>query len=333
MLSLLTDDKLRRVLARMLDPNEFLGDHGIRSLSKVHLENPYVFHSDGQDYRVGYLPAESDTGMFGGNSNWRGPIWAPINALLVRALLQMYAYYGDDVQGRVPDWLGAAHDAVSRWRRSCRTAWARSSSATTRAAVPSTAARRSSSTIRGGTTTCSSTSTSTATTAPGLGASHQTGWTAVIPAMMQLFAQLSPEKILHPDATLAEIARERDASRTRRGRIREAPAALPDQHPRLPPGARGCAGATRDAGGHPGRVPRRHRGKGVRLGLVPGRLADRPRRARDLAVEPEAGRGVPPRSPRSARAGHERLAVRDHGVPRARRLRRRRRAGAAARRG
>ena len=91
MLSLLDDEKLRRVLARMLDPNEFLGDHGIRSISRYHLEHPYVFNSDGQEYRVGYLPAESDTGMFGGNSNWRGPIWAPINALFVRAFIQMYA--------------------------------------------------------------------------------------------------------------------------------------------------------------------------------------------------------------------------------------------------
>ena len=97
-----------------------------------------------QEYRVDYLPAESDSGMFGGNSNWRGPIWAPINALIVRALLQMYALLRRRVPGRVPDRLGPAHDPVRGRARSSRTAWARSSCATTRAAGPSTAARRSS---------------------------------------------------------------------------------------------------------------------------------------------------------------------------------------------
>jgi len=81
LLSLLSDDKLRRVLARMLDPAEFLGDYGIRSLSRYHLDRPYVFHAGDREYRVSYLPAESDTGMFGGNSNWRGPVslshWRP----------------------------------------------------------------------------------------------------------------------------------------------------------------------------------------------------------------------------------------------------------------
>ena len=74
MISMLTEDKLRRVLARMLDPAEFLGDHGIRSLSRYHLEHPYIFYSGNAQYRVDYLPAESNSGMFGGNSNWRGPI-------------------------------------------------------------------------------------------------------------------------------------------------------------------------------------------------------------------------------------------------------------------
>ena len=85
MLSLLDEKKLRRVLARMLDPEEFLGDHGIRSLSRVHLDHPYIFQAGNQEFRVNYLPAESDTGMFGGNSNWRGPIWAPINTLIIRS--------------------------------------------------------------------------------------------------------------------------------------------------------------------------------------------------------------------------------------------------------
>ena len=166
MLSLLTDDKLRRVLARMLDPAEFLGDYGIRSLSRYHLDHPYVFYSGAQEFRVGYLPAESDTGMFGGNSNWRGPIWAPINALIVRALLQMYAYYGDDVQGRVPDRIGAAHEPVPGGPGTVEPARRPSSCATARGGVRSTAGPRSSTTTRTGGTTCCSSSTSTATTAP-----------------------------------------------------------------------------------------------------------------------------------------------------------------------
>jgi hypothetical protein len=80
----------------MLDEKEFLSPHGIRSLSRVHEGHPYVFRSGQQEYRVSYLPAESDSGMFGGNSNWRGPIWMPVNVLIIRALLQYYAYYGND---------------------------------------------------------------------------------------------------------------------------------------------------------------------------------------------------------------------------------------------
>src|SRR5262249_16168549 len=95
MAAILDETKLRRVLARMLDENEFLSQYGVRSLSRYHAAHPYVIHVDGQEYRVSYLPAESDTGMFGGNSNWRGPIWTPVNALIIRALLQYYAYYGD----------------------------------------------------------------------------------------------------------------------------------------------------------------------------------------------------------------------------------------------
>jgi hypothetical protein len=91
----LNETKLRRVLARMLDEEEFLSPHGIRSISRYHLEHPYVFNTGQEEYRVNYLPAESDSGMFGGNSNWRGPIWMPINGLIVRALLQYYTYYGD----------------------------------------------------------------------------------------------------------------------------------------------------------------------------------------------------------------------------------------------
>ncbi|HLK91945.1 MAG TPA: glucosidase [Polyangia bacterium] len=94
LLSLLSEDRLRRVLRRLLDEDEFLSPFGIRSLSRHHLEHPYRLDLGGQELRVGYLPADSDSAMFGGNSNWRGPVWLPLNGLLVRALINYYGYYG-----------------------------------------------------------------------------------------------------------------------------------------------------------------------------------------------------------------------------------------------
>src|SRR5260370_29931613 len=105
-LGLVNQDRLRRILTRMLDENEFLSPYGIRSLSRYHAEHPYVFSAGGQEYRVNYLPAESDTGMFGGNSNWRGPVWMPVNALLIRALLSFYLYYGDNFKIECPTGSG-----------------------------------------------------------------------------------------------------------------------------------------------------------------------------------------------------------------------------------
>jgi hypothetical protein len=90
----------------MLDEQEFFSPHGIRALSRYHEEHPYVFRSGNQEYRVAYLPAESDSGMFGGNSNWRGPIWMPVNALIVRALHQYYGYYGNDFTIECPTGSG-----------------------------------------------------------------------------------------------------------------------------------------------------------------------------------------------------------------------------------
>ncbi|MDX2241647.1 MAG: glucosidase [Leptolyngbyaceae cyanobacterium bins.302] len=106
MLSVLNEDKLRRVLSRMLDESEFLSDYGIRSLSRTHLDNPYRFYHDGQEFKVGYVPGDSTSGMFGGNSNWRGPIWMPVNLLLLRSLLQLYSYYGDDFKVECPTGSG-----------------------------------------------------------------------------------------------------------------------------------------------------------------------------------------------------------------------------------
>ena len=105
-IALLNPERLRRILTKMLDENEFLGPYGIRSLSKFHEQHPYILHVQGQEYRVDYLPAESNTGMFGGNSNWRGPIWMPVNALIIRALWNFYLYYGDNFKIECPTGSG-----------------------------------------------------------------------------------------------------------------------------------------------------------------------------------------------------------------------------------
>ena len=106
LLSVCNKQKIERILSRMLDENEFLSPQGIRSLSKFHEEHPFVFHIGEQEYKVQYLPAESNTGMFGGNSNWRGPVWMPVNALLLRALLNLYQFYGDEFKVQCPTGSG-----------------------------------------------------------------------------------------------------------------------------------------------------------------------------------------------------------------------------------
>jgi hypothetical protein len=106
MTAVLDEKKLRRVLTTMLDENEFLSPHGIRALSRYHAEHPYVFSTGGQVSSVNYSPAESDSGMFGGNSNWRGPVWMPVNILLIRALMQYYLYYGNDFTIECPTGSG-----------------------------------------------------------------------------------------------------------------------------------------------------------------------------------------------------------------------------------
>jgi hypothetical protein len=106
LLSPLTRTKLERILSYLLDENEFLSPYGIRALSRYHLGNPFVFRAGGEEHRVQYLPAESNTGMFGGNSNWRGPIWMPVNALIVRGLLNLYQFYGDDLKVECPTGSG-----------------------------------------------------------------------------------------------------------------------------------------------------------------------------------------------------------------------------------
>jgi len=106
LLSLLRGHRMKRLLFRMLDPAEFFSDHGIRSLSRVYLDKPYVYKTDGSQFVVNYQPAESESDMFGGNSNWRGPIWFPVNFLIVESLQRFYHYYGDDFKVECPTHSG-----------------------------------------------------------------------------------------------------------------------------------------------------------------------------------------------------------------------------------
>jgi hypothetical protein len=102
LLAIPSRDRLLRVLRYLLDENEFLSPYGLRSVSKVHDRAPYSFVHDGQDFRVDYVPGEGNTGLFGGNSNWRGPIWFPVNYLLVEALQRYHHFYGDDLKVECP---------------------------------------------------------------------------------------------------------------------------------------------------------------------------------------------------------------------------------------
>jgi len=193
--ALVNENRLRRILTHMLDENEFLSPYGIRALSKYHDEHPYVVNVEGQEYRVNYLPAESDTGMFGGNSNWRGPIWMPVNALLIRALLQFYLYYGDNFKiecptgsGKLMNLFEVAREIANRLERIF---------------LRDKSGRRP---VYGGTEKFQ--------TDPqwkdyllffeyfhgdngaGLGASHQTGWTGVIAKLIELFGRMEGQQLL-----------------------------------------------------------------------------------------------------------------------------------------
>ena len=109
-----------RAAATCSTRREFLSPYGIRSLSRVHRDHPYAVRRRRQEHRVDYVPGESNTGLFGGNSNWRGPIWFPVNYLLVEALERYHHFYGDDAQGRVPDRLGPDDELCRRSRTSWR---------------------------------------------------------------------------------------------------------------------------------------------------------------------------------------------------------------------
>jgi hypothetical protein len=106
LLALLRGHRMKRVLKRMLDETEFLSPYGVRAISRYHAAHPYVLDVDGMRYTVEYLPAESNSGLFGGNSNWRGPIWFPVNYLIIEALQQFHHYYSDDFKVECPSGSG-----------------------------------------------------------------------------------------------------------------------------------------------------------------------------------------------------------------------------------
>ncbi len=196
LLALVDERKLRRLLARMLDEDRFLGPHGIRSVSKWHEEHPYSVNVAGQDYTVGYEPAESRSGMFGGNSNWRGPVWLPINALLVRALLQFYLYYGDDFTVECPTGSGremTLYQVAEELSRRLVSTFTRDEQG-----------RRP---VYGGSEPFQDDPTwgdnilffeyFHGDNGAGIGASHQTGWTGVVARLAQMFASTDAQTLLH----------------------------------------------------------------------------------------------------------------------------------------
>jgi hypothetical protein len=194
-MGLVNQNRLRRILTRMLDENEFLSPYGIRSLSRYHAEHPYVFSAGGQEYRVSYLPAESDSGMFGGNSNWRGPIWMPVNALIIRALMHYFSYYGDNFKIECPTGSGnlmnlfeVAQEITNRL---------------TRIFLRDETGRRP---VFGGAEKFQHDphwrdhllfyEYFHGDNGAGIGASHQTGWTGVIAGLIDIFGKLDAETFL-----------------------------------------------------------------------------------------------------------------------------------------
>ncbi len=206
--SVCNKDKLLRVLSYMLDENEFFSPYGIRSLSKYHREHPFVLRLDGHEYKVEYLPAESNTGMFGGNSNWRGPIWMPVNGLLIRGLLQMFPFYGPDFKVECPTGSGnymTLFEVAKEINRRLTSIFLRDENG-----------KRP---VYGGTKKFQDDphwrdyilffEYFHGDNGAGLGASHQTGWTGLIARGLDLFARLTPEAVLKsPKKAVADLTRQ-----------------------------------------------------------------------------------------------------------------------------
>jgi hypothetical protein len=194
-LALVNPERLRRILMKMLDENEFLSPFGIRSLSKFHEQHPYIFNVGGQEHRVDYLPAESNTGMFGGNSNWRGPVWMPVNALIMRALLNFYLYYGDNFKIECPTGSGKMMNLFEVSKEIA--------DRLTRIFVRDEHGRRP---VYGGTEKFQSDPNWRdnilfyeyfhGDNGAGLGASHQTGWTGLVAKLVQLYGSIDPKRAL-----------------------------------------------------------------------------------------------------------------------------------------
>jgi hypothetical protein len=195
--ALVNEDRLRRILTRILDENEFLSPCGVRALSRYHEDHPYIVRVDGQEYRVNYLPAESDSGMFGGNSNWRGPVWMPMNVLLIRALLQFYLYYGDNFKIECPTGSGNLRNLFEVAREI--------SNRLTCIFLRDESGRRP---VFGGTEKFQTdpqwkdyilfNEYFHGDNGAGLGASHQTGWTGLIARLIEIFGRVDPQQLLDP---------------------------------------------------------------------------------------------------------------------------------------
>jgi hypothetical protein len=197
LLAITRGHRMKCLLRRMLDPNEFLSDYGVRSVSKYHKDHPYVLTARGETRVVNYEPAESQTGIFGGNSNWRGPVWFPINYLLIESLQQFHHYYGDDFKVECPTGSGqfmhlkeVANELSNRlikiWVRdqNGECAFARAQDRQS-AALSSSANRQSNAGAARTSDRYLFHEYFHADTGAGLGASHQTGWTALVAKLIQ----------------------------------------------------------------------------------------------------------------------------------------------------
>ncbi len=193
--SVLNETNLRRVLTVMLDEKEFLSPYGIRALSRIHGEHPYILNVEGNEYNVSYLPGDSDSGMFGGNSNWRGPIWMPVNMIIVRALFNYFQYYGNDFMIECPTGSGTMmnlYQVAEEISRRLSSIFLKDESG--RRPVYGNIQKFQEDPLwndyilfheyfHGD-------------TGAGVGASHQTGWTGTIARTMHMFAQMSMDDAL-----------------------------------------------------------------------------------------------------------------------------------------
>jgi hypothetical protein len=210
-LAIVNKERLLKILSKMLDENEFLGPHGIRSISKYHEQHPYVLWVDGHQHRVDYLPAESNTGMFGGNSNWRGPVWMPMNAMIIRALQQFYLYYGDNLKVECPTGSGKMMNLFEVSKEI--------SDRLTSTFTRDKSGRRP---VYGGTEKFQNDPNWRdyilfyeyfhGDNGAGLGASHQTGWTGLVAKLIELYGRLVPKQLLESgrDAVFVKAAPEVD---------------------------------------------------------------------------------------------------------------------------